>query len=353
MPKPVILKNLYRNGNKVPMMFRNGEVIYRMLTKLVFSVDTDSVSFPQTGGGRTITITANDNWTMTIPNWITASALSGTTGATITLTAQAAQSTQEGNIVISCGGKTHTIAASQSTGLPDKSFVFNYNAKNFDQSTFTIANESDGTLQQDMVWSATTSTVRNNIVLSDDHISVPMSAFSRFDFSSTGANPMNITDAAPSLTMLMKVRVTGAETSAGQSAPMTGDASYNIFCTRDNSNYNLMWRTNNKSWIICGGAGYDASPNSVPVATATTITLLLRINNKQVEIKNLTAGTSNTPFTPTFNQPTSLFSFFASFYNSGNPLKEKTTGDFYWTYASREVLTDDEVQQVVHYNDNL
>lgn len=31
--KPVILKNLYRNGTIIKMMFRNGVLIYRCITK--------------------------------------------------------------------------------------------------------------------------------------------------------------------------------------------------------------------------------------------------------------------------------------------------------------------------------
>jgi len=31
---------------------------------------------------------------------------------------------------------------------------------------------------------------------------------------------------------------------------------------------------------------------------------------------------------------------------------ERFTGDFYWMYCSNEVLTDEEIQQVINYNDN-
>lgn len=31
--KPVILKNLYRNGNPIPLMYRNGVIIYRCISK--------------------------------------------------------------------------------------------------------------------------------------------------------------------------------------------------------------------------------------------------------------------------------------------------------------------------------
>ena len=112
--KQVILKNLYRNGKKVPMVFRNGELIYQMLQKLVFEVDTDSISFEAEGGTYTITITANDNWIMTVPEWLTASQISGTSNATITLTAPATETDKSGDIVITCGGKEHTIQVEQS-----------------------------------------------------------------------------------------------------------------------------------------------------------------------------------------------------------------------------------------------
>ena len=111
--KQVILKNLYRNGKKVPVMFRNGELIYYMLQKLVFEVDTDNLKFPISGGTQTITITANDDWVMTIPEWLTASKSSGMSSSTVSLTAGSTETGREGSIVITCGDKTHTIVVKQ------------------------------------------------------------------------------------------------------------------------------------------------------------------------------------------------------------------------------------------------
>lgn len=113
MPKNLILKNVYRNGRTVKMAFRDGELIYQMVTRLVFNVDTNSLYFDPTGETKTITITANDDWTMTVPEWITASSLSGYTGATISLTAGSTESGRTGNIVITCGGKSHTVSVDQ------------------------------------------------------------------------------------------------------------------------------------------------------------------------------------------------------------------------------------------------
>lgn len=95
--KPVILKNLYRNGNPIRMMFRNGEIIYRRLNKFEFSFSPTSFNFNQEGETQTLYITATDNWTIEIgplyegdptpDDWLTASSYSGITSAEVTLTA--------------------------------------------------------------------------------------------------------------------------------------------------------------------------------------------------------------------------------------------------------------------------
>lgn len=106
----VLLKNLYQGENSVKMMIRNGEKIYQQFTKIVFDVDKDSIEFPASGGTDTLTITANENWTMTVPAWLTASAVSGRSSATITLTSQPIQETLEGDIVITCNGVQKTVS---------------------------------------------------------------------------------------------------------------------------------------------------------------------------------------------------------------------------------------------------
>ena len=110
--KTVILKNLYQGENSVKMMIRNGEKIYQQLTKFVFDVDKDRIEFPASGGTDTLTITANEPWTMTVPAWLTASAVSGRSSATITITSQPTQTSLQGNIVITCNGVQKTVSVS-------------------------------------------------------------------------------------------------------------------------------------------------------------------------------------------------------------------------------------------------
>lgn len=120
------LKNIFFEDKKAKMIIRNGVVIYRMLVKLVkpvFSVDTNSIEFESSGGTTTFNITANDSWNMTIPSFVTVSSLTGYGNATITVSTTGETSDTEltGNIVITCGSNTHTIAVKQKSANPDYS----------------------------------------------------------------------------------------------------------------------------------------------------------------------------------------------------------------------------------------
>lgn len=132
--KTVILKNLYQGENSVKMMIRNGEKIYQQLTKFVFDVDKDSIEFPASGGTDTLIITANEPWTMTLPSWLTASAVSGRGSATITLTSQPTEETLEGDIVITCNGVQKTVSVT--AGVHD-----------YSKDYFTIEALEDGNLK--------------------------------------------------------------------------------------------------------------------------------------------------------------------------------------------------------------
>lgn len=111
----VILKNLYRGGNNIKQMFRDGEKIYQMFERFIFEVDADSLTFDYTGNTLTLTITASDPWTMTKPEWITASSISGIGNTTVTLTVpqNPTEDSRDGNIVLTCEGRTITVPIEQ------------------------------------------------------------------------------------------------------------------------------------------------------------------------------------------------------------------------------------------------
>lgn len=223
--------------------------------------------------------------------------------------------------------------------LPNKSFVFNYNARDYDPATFTIPKTSGQTMDRDMVWTAMTESIRGQIEFNDDHLTIPTSAFSFFNFSTTGANPMNITTSTPNLTLIVKYKY--------------GTNFGDVVANRSYSPGGYNWMLRSSSVIsLHTSTSNTGLPSSVTVSdTSVTMTAAVVVNNKVVSIKNLTENTSNTPFTPSYQQGSLIFSFFAAFANQNEYPNEFRDGDFYWAYASREVLTDEEIQQVIKYNE--
>lgn len=221
--------------------------------------------------------------------------------------------------------------------LPNKSFVFNYNAKDYISSTHTIPRTSGQTLALDMVWSGRTATVRNQITFDEDHLNIPTSAFSTYWLSSVAANPLNITASAPSMTLVVKYKRTG------------GGA--NIIANRDSSTYNWMARQGATTLSFHTANSNTSAGQTTPCTNGSVITVVYRIDNREIEIINLTTGDKNTPFTTDWRNGVQGFSFFAGNARSSYPNSEFMSGEFYWAYLSREVLTDAEIHQVVKFNE--
>lgn len=222
--------------------------------------------------------------------------------------------------------------------LPNKSFVFNYNAKNYNPSTFTIPNEEGATMDRDMVWTAMTNTIRSQIEYYDDHLYIPSSAFSFFEFSTSGANPVNITNNTGNLTIIVKWK----------NGTQSGDVISNR-CSIGGS-YNWMVRASNVISFHTSTSN-TAVPSAVTMTSSVTTTAVIRVSNRQVSIKNLTDNVSNTPFTPSYQTGSHILCFFAGFANQDTHPNEFRNGDFYWAYASREILTDEEIQRVIDFNE--
>ena len=62
---------------------------------------------------------------------------------------------------------------------------------------------------------------------------------------------------------------------------------------------------------------------------------------------------TNTTSNISWGSPSNIITFFASSWGNTNNFYEHFTNKFYWMYCSNECLTDDEIQQVIEYNENL
>lgn len=227
--------------------------------------------------------------------------------------------------------------------LPNKPFVFNFNARDYNPATFTIPKTSGQTMDMDMVWTGST---RENITFVDDHISIPESAYTFWNFGSQAANPMNLTGSTKNLTLVFKIRQTGGNTK-GTFFANRGEASNNyVLRIGTETGYNTT------NIHLDGSTTTFAEPSGLTYNSVNVLTAAVRVTNMQVEIMNLETGDNNTPYTITCPQASVQFAFFG-YKGNYSYANEPMSGDFYWCYASREVLTDAEIEQVVKYNEGI
>ena len=241
------------------------------------------------------------------------------------------------------------------TSLPSNTFVFNFNAKDYNTSTRTIPRTSGQTLAQDMVFRKTIyepySSVTSAITKYDDHIHFSGGTYAQFSFSSSASSPFNITTANPNMTFVVKM---WRDPDAASITPGTTVAQSEVLANRGNNPNTFNWLAR----ISPTNAYFHTKTTNAAVPSGVTwssnpVIIVYRIKNRQVEVINITEGTKNTPFTPSYNGGTNRVTFFGQGYQSdATDVRNCIGGDFYWAYLSRESLTDEQVQQVIAYNDS-
>lgn len=103
-------ENLFKNGNTINKMYKGNVVLRENLS--IFNVDINEIEFEKSGGTEQAVINSTKKWTATAPNWITLSSYSGRNG-NITITAESADTSRDGNIVIDNGVNQKIITVNQ------------------------------------------------------------------------------------------------------------------------------------------------------------------------------------------------------------------------------------------------
>lgn len=204
--------------------------------------------------------------------------------------------------------------------LPNVPFTVNYNAKNYDDSTQTFAKTNGQLADTDVTITGGTLTAH------DGYVTVPSSSrgiISGYD------SYFNRTNSTPNLTIISKQR--------------TEDSNCHMFANRT-SNYNWMYRPYSNKLTLHG----NSEKGQLSVTTQPVIESVRVNNNNIVTYNNYTDNTSSTSSFSygSTNGSVALFAGYTT--NSG----EWFVGDFYWIYMSQTTLTDEQVQQVIDYNEN-
>ena len=205
--------------------------------------------------------------------------------------------------------------------LPDVPFSVNYNANEYNSSTKTLLKTEGQLANVDAVITAGTPTVH------DGYLTIASGTRATIEGYSTYFNRTNST---PNLTIVSKQRTDGS--------------SCHMFANRD-SNYNWMYRPYATKLTLHGGS----ETGSIAVTTQPVIESVRVDSSRVVKYNNYTNNTTSS--SSSFSYGSTNSGKFAIFQGYGTTTGENFVGDFYWVYMSQTTLTDEQVQQVIAYNE--
>lgn len=207
--------------------------------------------------------------------------------------------------------------------LPDVPFTLNYNAKQYNASTKTLLKTEGQLANVDAVITAGTPTVHDGYLAIASNTRATISGYQNY-FNRDNNNP--------NLTIISKQRTDGNNG--------------HMFANRD-ANYNWMYRCYSNKLTLHG----TSEQGSVAVTTQPVIESVRVNSSRLATYNNYTNNTSSTyssfNYGNTNSTATALFAGYAQ--NTG----EWFVGDFYWVYMTQNTLTDEQIQQVIDYNENL
>lgn len=221
--------------------------------------------------------------------------------------------------------------------LPNKSFVLNYNAKDYDGTTHSIPYTSGQSKAVNAIQNYGTNTIVDHS--SDGYISV--TSDTRLTISG-GTTPMyrTNTETGCTMTIVSKARTT---------------ANYSILTCRNGygDNMNWMWRYPSNGIFLHGSSSYN-SVTYYTTTSASPITASVRVSWNGSVQQQINDWTNNGSYSGAFQ-----YGSYQTVNNNGSLFcdylasnEEFWKGDFYWVYMSQEVLTDEEIQQVIAYNES-
>lgn len=219
--------------------------------------------------------------------------------------------------------------------LPDIPYSFNYNAKQYIASTYTIP-QTEGQLQNvDAVCNYGYKIVDHS---ADSYISV--TGNSRMILSGNNGTYLNRSNTQANCPMTI---ISKAKTTSG----------YSIFTDRNSSSRQYMYRQDKTYAYLCG-TGNTSLDSCICSDTVPSILSVRVYYDSGIKAKwnNWTTSASSTPEVYAYNNQ-SLTNGGALFCDYSNSNSEFWQGDFYWIYMSQTELTDEQIQQVIDYNENL
>ena len=316
-----------------------GDLLIYPTTVTGWSVTPTQIEMASTGGTERIRIASLSAWTITTSeSWVTFSQNSGDSGrTTVTVTISSnAGTARTATITVTDGTNVSTISVSQTAAgsLPSNTFLINYNAKFYNTSTHTIPKTEGQIFDQDLVLNG------NPVSYTNSSITVNGQYFD-YTFSSNSNNPFNRTG-TDSLTIIMKAKPS-----------TTTSGAHSLFSNRGGSYNWMVFNPANSSpagmfFLHTANGDYSKAPYVQAVSLTNPNIFAFRVANGSGYGQSYTDNNTFRSTGVTWGGITNIVHILG-----GIAAVEAWNGEFYWMYISTEALTDNEIQQVIDYNENL
>ena len=207
-------------------------------------------------------------------------------------------------------------------------FMFDYNAKDFSVTERAFINAAGAQWHQNMALNG------SGFRVGESYVHINQGIYAGYQFPSREENPFN-RRGMDELTIIAKVK--------GERSDQ-----FSIFANRsETSDYNFMFREgdNGTRYFYLHDSRAFGSATSVTVSTLPNI-VVARVGGGKVQLQSITDGVQG------LSQPVSWGGESDAVYLfHGGCGDEYWTGDFYWIYLSLRALSDEEIKQVVDYNE--
>lgn len=212
--------------------------------------------------------------------------------------------------------------------LPINVFSLNYNAKHMDGNTFL--REEGQLVDADATINGSNYTINDGYVtIGNTNAGTTYCAVGGFQ------TYMNRNNSNPEITIISKAKTNPAYNNH-----------YSLLCNRGSS-YNWMWRPYRNKLCLHGGSGEQGN---LSIPQGEVVIGSARVNSsRQLILNDWSNGTTNT--TNSFSYGSLENGGFAMFRDYYNSTSEPWSGDFYWVFMCQSTLTDEEIQQVIQYNE--
>lgn len=212
-----------------------------------------------------------------------------------------------------------------------KNCLFNFNAKQYDAATRTIPNFSGATTMLNGM-----RFMNNKITASTEYVSIGGNPTIVESYASTTANPFNA-GTGKNLTFIFK-----ASNESGTYhrffINLEGNFSFSI-------NYMISVANNKQLRLFAGG-----EDKAVVTTDTWPATFSLTFAGTTVNTKCWNNNTTNSQ-TVGFGSDSANSRFFCRYTN--NDSSELWAGNFYWAFCTNKILTDQEMQEIIDYNNNM